>query len=496
MELFIALLPALVMVGLVIISRKVLLSLSIGLLLAAGIHEDFSRETFTYLWDSFYGIITSTDWYLPIIGFVILIGGVTSVVALSGGIKAFADWAVTKVKTPIAAKLVTWMLGLLIFFDDYFNVLVVGEVSKPITDRYKVSRAKLSYIIDSTTAPVVILMPLSTWGAYIVGIIGGLFADVNYTSHSGLSGFVAAVPYQFYPITAILMVLLVVIFGLNIGPMKAFEQSSLEGNDLSRSKTDDINDDVIMSSKGTKWALMLPVLSLLFVTLFLMLHAASYQLRDFMDQEITVPLFFGGLVALFVALFFAFKDGEIKSKFVVKATAVGMFNMAKSAIAILVLAWMVSGTIQDLGVGRLVALYVTETALTASILPFLMFIIAAFIAFSTGTSWGAFGILLPIAIPISMATDPVFMPVMIAAVLGGAVVGDHASPVSDTTVLSATGAKSTLHAHFVSQLPYVLSSASIAALAYLVFGLTEWIALAYLVILVSLGLFVYVTKRK
>jgi len=498
MDLFLALLPAILMITLVIATRRVLLSLGLGVFLAALVYSDFNlREAYVYFWDSFNGIITDLDWYMPIVGFVILIGGITSVIALSGGIHAFADWAVSKVKNPVAAKLLTWVLGLLIFIDDYFNALVIGEISKPITDKYKVSRAKLAYIIDSTSAPVVILMPISTWGAYIIGILGGLFENHNYTNHSAMGGFLAAVPYQFYPITAIVMVFVVAWFGINIGKMKEFEENALEGSDTSKEEEGEVvSDDDVKGTKATQWTLIVPVGLLIFTTVFMMFLSAGFSFGAFLDQDITIPLFVGGVVAFIAALIFGISDPDVKAKDLYTVSKKGMMSMVKSAVAILILAWMISGAIQDLELGEMIADIIASTNITGAFLPFLMFFVAAFIAFETGTSWGAFGILLPIAVPIVMAINPLAMPAVIAAVLGGAVVGDHSSPVSDTTVLSATGAQSTLYAHFISQLPYVMITAGIAALGYLVYGITQIIVLSYLVLIIGVIIFVMLYKKK
>ena len=493
MELFLALLPALLMITLVIITRKVLISLGVGILLAALIYADWNIVgMITYIWNSFTGIITSFDWYMPILGFVVIIGGITAVITLSGGVKAFANWAVSKVKNPVAAQILTWILGLIICIDDYFNALVIGEVSKPITDQYKVSRAKLAYIIDSTSAPVVILMPISTWGAYIIGMMGGLFVDNAYTTHSGFSGFIAAIPYQFYPITAIIMVFLIVKFGISFGPMKKFEEAALTGDDISKVEAAKVTSEVeIQGTKATQWTLIVPILVLVFMTFFMMFIAAGFSFGAIMDQSITVPLFVGGVTSFVVAVIFALTDRDVKLESLVKASGKGMFAMFKSAVAILVLAWMVSGAIQDLGTGDLIAEVVSGSSLATSMIPLLLFLIAGGMAFATGTSWGSFGILLPIAIPIAMATNPEFMPAIVAAVLGGAVFGDHSSPVSDTTVLSATGAQSTLHSHFITQLPYALVTAGIAAFGYLIYGLTEMLLVAYLAVGIVLFLMVF-----
>jgi Na+/H+ antiporter NhaC len=489
MELFIALLPALVMITLVIITRKVLISLSVGVILAAFIHANYDPiEAIIYIWNSFLGIITDFGWYVPILGFVVIIGGITSIIALIGGVKAFAHWAVSKVKNPVSAQLLTWFLGIVIMIDDYFNALVIGEVSKPVTDEYNVSRAKLAYLIDSTSAPVVILMPFSTWGAYIIGLIGALFVDSNYTAKSGFAGFVSAIPYQFYPITALIMVFLVVKFGILFGPMKKFEEESQQGNDISKHDAEE-KIDHIEGKKATHWTLILPVLLLVFTTFFMMLVSAGFQFSAIMEQEITVPLLIGGIAAFILSLIFAFMDNNVKPKSILKVSGLGMFEMLKSAVVILILAWMVSNAIQDLGTGELIADMVANSNIRASLMPLILFFIAGAMAFATGTSWGSFGILLPIAIPIAMSTDVTFMPAIIAAVLGGAVFGDHASPVSDTTVLSATGARSTLHAHFISQLPYTALAALIASLAYLAYGLTHSIIAGYLVVIVLLFVF-------
>ena len=488
---FFALLPALVMITLVIITRKVLLSLSIGILLASLIYASYNPiDAIVYIWESFFGIVTDIYWYLPILGFVVVIGGITAVISHIGGVKAFASWAVSKVKNPMAAQFLTWILGIIIMIDDYFNALVIGEVSKPITDRYNISRAKLSYIIDSTSAPVVIMMPISTWGAYIIGLLGGLFLDAGYVVHTGFSGFVAAIPFQFYPMTSLIMVFLVIRFGIKFGAMKKYEDACEEGDDISKLETEKIVKEVAQGTNATHWTLITPILLLVFTTFFMMLVKAGFKFSAIMDQEITVPLFLGGLSAFALSLVFALLDKKVDMESVAKVAGKGMFGMLKSAATILILAWMVSNAIQDLGTGDLIAEVVVSSNIASSLLPLILFLIACAMAFSTGTSWGSFGILLPIAIPIAMSTDPSMMPVIVAAVLGGAVFGDHASPVSDTTVLSAAGARSTLHSHFISQLPYAAIAAGIAALAYLVQGLTSSVLLGYLVIAVMLFLFV------
>lgn len=497
MDLFIALLPALIMITLVIITRKVLISLAVGILIAAFIVNDYHViDAAVYIFTNLFDIITDITWYLPILGFVVIIGGITAVLTLTGGVKAFALWAVSRIKNRVLAQLVTFILGIVIMFDDYFNVLVIGEVSKPITNEHKVSRAKLAFIIDSTSAPVVIMMPFSTWGAYIIGTIGGLLVTSSFTQ-TGLSAFIQAIPYQFYPITALVVVFLVIIKDIQIGPMRKMEKSALDGNDLSKVEASEVVDK-IEGKRANQYQLIVTVLTILVLTFLTMLYLANFDFSLLMEQEITIPLFVGGLMGLIVAIIWALFDRNIKRKSIFSATYKGILEMAKSAVLILVLAWMVAIAIDDLGTGALIAEAVSSLDIRTSLIPLILFIIAGFIAFATGTSWGSFGILLPIAIPIAAITDVTLLPAMIAATLGGAVFGDHASPISDTTVLSSTGARSTVHAHFITQLPYAIFAAITAAMGYLVYGISHQLWLGYLVIalIITLAVFLYSRYNK
>lgn len=496
MELFLALLPTIIMIILVLVTKRVILSLGVGITLGAFIYSDWKiLKTLEYIFESFKNIVFDTEWYLPILGFVVIIGAITSVITLTGGTHAFAKWAVSKVKNRVTAQIIAWILGIIICIDDYFNALVIGEVSKPITDTYKVSRAKLSYIIDSTSAPVVILMPLSTWGAYIIGTLGELFEKSGYTKHTAFSGFVSTIPLQFYAIIAIIMVFIIVKYNINLGAMKKFEESALEGKDISKVESEGVFSEVkVEGTKGSHWALIVPIISLTIMTLFMMFRAAKFDITGIMDVDITIPLFSGGVVAYLVALVFALSDKSIKIQSIFKVTVGGLYEMVKSAVVILILAWMVSGVIDDLGTGELIAKAMGDS-ISVGLLPAILFIVAGLMAFATGTSWGAFSVLLPIAVPIAMATSSSYMILFVASVLGGAVLGDHCSPISDTTVLSATGARSTLHAHFISQIPYSLFAGGIATLGYLVYGLTGILILAYLIMGVSMFLFVKFLKN-
>ncbi|MCK7487461.1 MAG: hypothetical protein MZU97_19600 [Bacillus subtilis] len=481
MALFLALLPALVMITLVILTRKVLLSLGVGVVLAAFIYSSFNPiDAVVYIANSFWGIISDFGWYMPILGFVVIIGGITSVITLIGGVNAFAKWAVEKIKSPIAAQVMTWILGIIIMIDDYFNALVIGEVTKPITDQYRISRAKLAYIIDSTSAPVVVLMPVSTWGAYIIGLIGGLFVANSYSAQTGLEGFLNAVPYQFYPVVAIVIVFLIVRFKISFGPMKKVEDQAELGEDPSKLATELAQKVPVEGTKATQWSLIAPILLLVFMTFFMMLVSAGFVFADIMSQDITVPLFIGGVSAFVLSVILGFIDPSVKPKSMLKVASKGMLGMAKSAGTILVLAWMVSTAIQDLGTGDLIAEAVAASDIAHAFLPFILFLIAGAMAFATGT--GRLGIF----------RRP--SPNRDSRRVGDGsdlYAGHHRRGigrsrlwrsfplrVSDTTVLSAAGARSTLHSalRLTQTLPYAALTAGIAAIGYLVYGITGIVA--------------------
>lgn len=492
MDLLISLIPALVMILLVILTKRVIISLGTGIILGSLLAFDFNiSKSIIFIWNSFYMIITDTGWYLPILSFVVIIGVIASLITVAGGTRAFADWSVSKVKNHKAAQLVAWMLGIIICIDDYFNTLVIGELSKPITDKYKVSRAKLSYIIDSTSAPVVILLPLSTWGAYIIGTLSGIFEEIGYTTYTGSTAFVNFIPLQFYAIVAIIFVYIVIKFDINLGPMKHFEDSANKGNDISKSiNLKDLKEDDI-SSKGTPLTLILPIV-ILILSVFTFMYLSAGSIRGMLEVDITVPLFKAGLVGLVVAVILAIKN-HVHLKTIWKSSVIGVKSTI-SALIILILAWMIGSVIGELGTGELISKYISNSLLNINLLPFIVFIISGFIAFATGTSWGTFGILLPIGASVAITSSPEHMLPILAAVLGGAVLGDHCSPISDTTVLSSTGAKCTLHAHFTSQLPYALFAGICAAFGYLVYGFTQNLLLSYLTIIVIISVFTYVYK--
>lgn len=496
MELFLSLVPALLMIVLVIITKKVIMSLSVGILIGSLIAHNFNvLDSISYIGTTIYDIISDFEWHMPIVGFLLLLGVITTLLTITNSTKAFADWAVSKIKNKQAAQLVAWLLGIVIFIDDYFNALVIGEISKPITDRYSISRAKLSYIIDSTSAPVVILLPLSTWGAYIIGILTDVFKKENYTVTTGTGAYWQMIPMQFYAIVALIMVFIVIKCNINIGKMRTYETKAEEGNDISCSKSaENITHVKPVTNKGSKWALIITIISLIVFILGGMLYEAKWDISQMLTVDITLPLFRSSVITTIIALAFAISTREVSIKNLLRAAKTGIGSMLPASI-ILITAWTLVEVIGKLHTGDYIADWIVRSQLDPTLLIPIMFLVGAFLAFVTGTSWGTFMLLLPIAGKILVSTDATLMLPAMAAVLSGAILGDHCSPISDTTVLSATGAQSKLDAHFTSQLPYALISGLISFVAFIIYGLTESLLTSYAVIIVEFIIFIFIAKK-
>ncbi|PSV48558.1 Na+/H+ antiporter NhaC family protein [Photobacterium indicum] len=494
----ISLLPPLVALGLAILTRKVLVSLGVGVLLGAVLLTDFSAgATVGYLSTTVSSLFIDdgaiNSWNMSIVAFLLLLGMMTALLTLSGGTRAFAEWAQTRIKSKRGAKLLAAFLGVFIFVDDYFNSLAVGSIARPVTDRFYVSRAKLAYILDSTAAPMCVLMPASSWGAYIITLIGGILASHGVTDYSALSAFVQLAPMNFYAVFALAMVFVVAWFQIDVGPMKKHEiQASQgrgfdEGDDGSRAK--DLNDELEIdeSSNGRVADLVLPIIALIFATFFFMIFT-GYQvlvedgiafniLGAFENTDVGLSLCYGGLIGLISALV-----PVIRQKIPMADVAKTMWIGAKSmfgAILILLFAWSIGSVIGDMETGKYLSTLV-QGNINPMLLPMILFVLAGIMAFSTGTSWGTFGIMLPIAGDLAGATDIALMLPMLGAVLAGSVFGDHCSPISDTTILSSTGARCHHIDHVSTQLPYALSVAFVSVIGFLILGITDSLPVAFM----------------
>ncbi len=393
----------------------------------------------------------------------------------------------------VGAQLLTIVLGFLIFIDDYFNCIAVGHISRPVTDRHRLSRAKLAYLIDSTAAPMCVLAPISSWGAYIITIIAGILTMHSVTEYEAIQAFILLIPMNYYALLAIIFMIAVVIFKLDIGQMKIHENRAQQtgelvapGSQLSKAEPDEMSGNV-----GKVGYLVWPLTALVCSTVIFMLltGAAATEgeltlLSIFENMDVAVSLVYGGLIGFAIAALSAFL-AKLPLRDFTRALGSGIKSMLP-AIYILILAWMMIEIISELGTGQYLASLIDGT-IPVMLLPVLLFLVAGFAALSTGTSWGTFSLLLPIAGEMAAVIQIDMLLPMLAAVLAGAIFGDHCSPISDTTILSSAGAGSTHIDHVLTQLPYTLIVAGISVIAYLVLGATGSAILGLLAGLVLLS---------
>ncbi len=479
-----SLLPPVLAVILAITTRRVLLSLGVGILAGALLlNLGGPVATAHYLAGKFTDIVWSdgdwNSWNLNIIGFLLLLGCLISLMAVSGGTRAFALWAERRIRTRRQAKMMTGLLVFLFFIDDYFHSLAVGTICRPVTDRHAISRAKLAYLLDSTAAPVCVLMPVSSWGAYIIALIGGILAAHGLTDHSPLATFVAMVPMNLYAVFTLVMVAVVVLRDLNLGNMARHEAAAAQGElfDASRGTPPGASAELPESERGQVKDLAWPILTLVLATVFFMIHSGASKLaadgqafallKALENTDVGLSLMKGGTSALLVACGLALRLRLPLAHWGL-ALKQGLLAMWP-AIRILVLAWSIGAVIRDMETGKYLA-SLTQSGLPVALLPAMLFVLAGIMAFSTGTSWGTFGIMLPLAGDLAMASEPSLLLPMLSAVLAGSVFGDHCSPISDTTILSSTGAGCHHIDHVVTQLPYALLIALATILGYLALG--------------------------
>lgn len=483
------------MLVLVLLTRKVLLSLGAGILVGALFIHDFAiadslKEIWFAFWEIFYTEGSVNTGNLLLLGFLLLLGIMTALLQASGGSRAFGEWMIKRVKTRAGAQVMTAVLGIIIFIDDYFNALAVGQIARPLTDRHKISRAKLAYFIDSTSAPVTVLSPISSWGAYIIGILGSLFAANEITSIQPLEAFVKMIPLNLYALGSLLLVFLVAYFKMDIGPMRTHEKRALETGKLinpKRSKVSgDLSDTFESHKNGKVYHLIIPIGVLVLVTVLSMFVTGirasdgnATLLTIFAKTDVNLSLFIGGLVAVLTSLLFHLQHSRPRAH-TLKVFIEGIKTMLP-AIYILLLAWMIGSIIGTLETGEFLAQIVNDASISPSMLPLLFFLIAGGMALATGTSWGTFGIMLPIAAEVTAITDMDMLLPSLAAVLAGSVFGDHCTPISDTTILSSTGAGANHIDHVLTQIPYAFIAAGSACVGYLLIGLTNLVFLPLLV---------------
>ncbi|MFC3420207.1 Na+/H+ antiporter NhaC family protein [Salinicoccus hispanicus] len=509
---YISLIPPLLTLVLVVLTRKVGISLGVGIITSAFVVAGAGiLETLGIIWSSFAMIFIDdgaiNTWNAFILIFLSLLGIMTAFINMSGGAKAFTAWALTKVKSRRGANFATALLGIIVFIDDYFSALIVGQVAKPLTDKYNVSRAKLAYLIDTTASPVSVIAPISSWGAGIMGLVAPLLTAAGLVAISPFQAFVYMIPMNFYVLTAIAMMFIVIATRFDIGPMRKHEALALnEGRVVEnpREVPGETDEELPVHQDGSAKALIIPILGLALTVITAMFITGAMTggsvdiFSIFENTLVTHSLVIGGIVGLALSLFYFFKDTRHDNDFGRSEIWLGVktgFMAMFPAILVLTLAWMIGDLIGQLGTGELLGAMVERSSLPTGALLAVVFAVACLMALATGTSWGSFGILIPITgeIMISLGETDLLLP-SIAAVLAGAVFGDHCSPISDSTILSSTGAGCNHIVHVMTQLPYAVGSALIALVGYLVLGLTSSLLLSLGVLLVLIILVFIIAK--
>ncbi|MFD1008272.1 MULTISPECIES: Na+/H+ antiporter NhaC family protein [Oceanisphaera] len=479
-----SLLPPLLAIVLAISTRRVLLSLGLGIILAALLLQQFNPlTTVTHLMSQvsalFWSDNTINEWNVNILLFLLLLGCIISMLSRVGATLAFAEWAQSRIKNRRQAKIMTGLLVFLFFIDDYFHSLSVGTICRPVTDRFNISRAKLAYLLDSTAAPVCVLMPISSWGAYIIALVGGILASHGLTGHSALGAFLVMGSMNFYAIFTLLMVLLVIKGGWDLGSMARHEEQALQGKlfDADKGTPPGVADSGEQAGRMSELLLAIGTLTLVTVVALLLTGAQALAgsetpfnvLAALENTNVGRSLVLGGVAGFLVCAYAMIKHRVCLSGWL-NTLAIGIKGMLP-AIYILLFAWTIAGLIGELKTGQYLASLVQQS-IPLFMLPAILFLLAGIMAFATGTSWGTFGIMLPIAADMTMAIDVQLLLPGMSAVMAGAVFGDHCSPISDTTILSSTGASCHHIDHVITQLPYALSIAVVTLIGYLALGYT------------------------
>lgn len=468
-----ALLPPVIAIGLALVTKEVYTSLLAGIITGGLLYANGNLELMlhTIFFEKEGGMIAklSDSWNVGILVFLVMLGILVSMLNKAGGSAAFGKWASKHIKTRIGAQISVMILGVLIFVDDYFNCLTVGSVMRPVTDRHKVSRAKLSYIIDATAAPVCIIAPISSWAAAVTSSVPA-DADIN-----GFAVFLQTIPYNLYAVLTLVMVVFVTVLRVDFGPMKKHELNAIAGDLFTTpGRPYEGNEEEIINDKAHVLDLVLPVLVLIVSCIVAMIYTGGFFdgvsfVDAFAGSDASVGLVLGGAVTLvFTFFYYMLRDVLDFSEFA-KCIPEGFQSMI-APILILTMAWTLSGMTNLLGAKYFVAGLVADSAnAMQGFLPMIIFLVAAFLAFATGTSWGTFSILIPIVI--GVFPEGQMMVISIASCLAGAVCGDHCSPISDTTIMASAGGHCEHVNHVVTQLPYVMVVAACCLTGYFLIGI-------------------------
>ena len=486
-----ALLPPLVAIILALITKEVYSSLFVGIVVGALLYSGFKFEgTVTQIFEGGIIKVLSDSYNVGILIFLVILGSVVCMMNKAGGSAAFGRWASKKIHTRVGAELAAIVLGILIFIDDYFNCLTVGSVMRPVTDRHHVSRAKFAYLIDATAAPVCIIAPISSWAAAVSGFVKG---------QDGLAIFVRTIPYNFYAILTIVMMVGMVLMKTEFGAMRTHEINALNGDLYTTSARpyENATDDETPNPRGRVIDLVIPIVVLVICCVISMIYTGGFFsgtdfVTAFSQSDASVGLAMGSAFGLVFAIIFYMIRRVINFRDCMGCIPEG-FKAMVPAIMILTFAWTLKAMTDSLGA----AVFVEEAMRSVAggievILPAIIFLVGCGLAFATGTSWGTFGILIPIVVAVFEKSSPEMMIISMSACMAGAVCGDHCSPISDTTIMASAGAQCDHVTHVSTQLPYAILAAAVSFVTYIVAGFvkTAWIALPVGIVLMLIVLFV------
>ena len=492
---FWALVPPIVAIGLALITKEVYSSLFIGIVVGGLFASNFHFEATvnSVLNEGMISVLTSSD-NVGIIIFLVVLGVIVSMMNKAGGSAAFGEWAGKRIRTRVGAQLVTIALGVLIFIDDYFNCLTVGSVMRPVTDRHKVSRAKLAYLIDATAAPVCIIAPISSWAAAVSSYVEG---------EDGFSIFIKAIPFNFYALLTIVMMVGLTVMKIEFGSMRVHEKNAIKGDLYTTPDRPFANmeNKSIKETKGKVIDLVIPVLILVVCCVIGMIYTGGFFngtdfITAFSQCSASEGLAIGSFFGLLATMILYSARRVLSFKECMDCVPEG-FQAMVPAILILTFAWTLKTMTDHLGAADFVANAMSSSADgLMNLLPAIIFLVGCFLAFATGTSWGTFGILIPIVVAVFENSNPELMIISISACMAGAVCGDHCSPISDTTIMSSAGAQCNHVNHVSTQLPYAMTAAAVSFVTYIIAGFTQtaWISLPIGIVLM-LAVLLIIRKR-
>lgn len=491
-----SLLPPLIAISLALVTKEVYSALFAGVVSGGLLYSGFNLEgTITHIYQEGMIAVLSDPYNVGILIFLVILGIIVALMNQSGGSAAFGRWAQTKIKNRVGAQLATIVLGIIIFIDDYFNCLTVGGVMRPVADKFQISRAKLAYLIDSTAAPICILAPISSWAAAVSGFVPG--------ESNGIALFLQCIPYNFYAFFTIFFMIALTVLRIDYGPMKTHENNAIAGDLYTTSERPYAHTEKEEQTvkEGALVDMLMPVLMLIVCCIIGMIWSGGFFngasfIEAFSASDASVGLAVGAFFSLILTLIFYLARKVMSFQDFMGCIPQGFISMI-APILILTLAWTLKAMTDSLGAATYVANLIEGSASAmVDFLPAIIFLIGCFLAFATGTSWGTFGILIPIVVAAFQQTDPQLMIISMSACIAGAVCGDHCSPISDTTIMASAGAQCYLLNHMKTQLPYALTVAGVSTLTFIVAGITRSIGISWIAGIIMLSTILLTIKKR